>query len=203
MAYGVVREFYKERPLQAGVLTGLLLAVVAYFGFDAVRANLNERRWAPLSRLAMLSFAYQTTLLIDVALWLVTARPPVNDAAPSDEDQLRLRTIRDDVGLPLPTDPDLGAVDYDDYDDYRSQLAALLTKPQWLEFALFQWDRWKWRNRNGIATWAAAMLSTGETADVLNRLADLNEWVSHYRTASDDCSDTWTRVPIKRRWKSG
>lgn len=48
----------------------------------------------------------------------------------------------------------------------------------WREFAVEQLDQWKWRNRAGIATWAAAMLSTGESADVLNRLALLNEWLS-------------------------
>jgi hypothetical protein len=40
---GQVREFYKEPPLQAGIVTGLLLSAVAYFGFDAIRARARGR----------------------------------------------------------------------------------------------------------------------------------------------------------------
>jgi hypothetical protein len=175
MAFGGFREFYTQRPLQAGVLTGVLLATVAFFGFDAVRADLNERRWAPLSNLAMLSMAHQTTLLIDVALWLATGRPPVNEAAPSEPAQASLVQLRARVGLPT-TDGDVGGVGHA---QYSAELEALLGTPAFRAFAGQQWDRWKWNNRAGVAQWAAAMLTTGETADVLNRLALLNEGISH------------------------
>jgi hypothetical protein len=161
---GGVRDFYIERPLQAGVLTGALLSVVAYFGFDAVRAELNERRWAPLSRLALLWLASQTTLLIDVALWLVTEQQPVNDARPDHATQARLADIRSAAGVdPPPHQTDLGQVEHD---PYLRMLAQLIGDPAWRAFALEQLDRWKWRNRAGIATWAAAMLTTGESAKV-------------------------------------
>ena len=173
---GGVREFYAARPLQAGVLTGALLSVVAYFGFDAVRAELNERRWAPLSRLALMWLASQTTLLIDVALWLVTEQRPVNEAQPDDATQTRLADIRSAAGVDSPpAKVDLGQVQHG---PYRQMLEQLMADRAWRAFALEQLDRWKWRNRAGIATWAAAMLTTGESADVLNRLALLNEWLS-------------------------
>jgi hypothetical protein len=175
-ASGEVSGFYVDHPLQAGMLTGILLSVVALFGIDAVRADLNERRWQPLSRLALLSLAAQTTLLIDVALWLVTGQRPVNDARPDAEAQAELERLRLDAGLrPPPDRPDLGAVRYA---DYLGMLRTAAGDPGWRDFANRHLDRWKWRNRSGIAQWAAAMLTTGETSDVLNRLAMLNEWLS-------------------------
>jgi hypothetical protein len=173
---GGLRDFYKERPLQAGVLTGLLLSIVAYFGFDAIRAELTQRRWAPLSRLALMWLASQTTILIDVALWLVTGQPPDNDARPDQATQDELIDIRARAGADAATKaPDLGQIKHD---HYLRQLEILMRDPAWRAFARQQLDRWKWRNREGIATWAAAMLTTGESADVLNRLALLNEWIS-------------------------
>ena len=176
LASGRMREFYTERPLQAGVLTGVLLSVVAYFGLDAVRADPNERRWAPLSRLALMWLASQTTLLIDVALWLVTEQRPTNEARPDDATQARLTSIRSAAGVASPpSQVDLGQVQHA---PYRQMLEQLMDDPAWRSFAVEQLDRWKWHNRAGIATWAAAMLTTGESADVLNRLALLNEWLS-------------------------
>lgn len=181
LASGGVREFYAARPLQAGVLTGALLSVVAYFGFDAVRAELNERRWAPLSRLALLWLASQTTLLIDVVLWLVTAQRPSNDARPDNATQATLADIRSAAGVDAPpSQVDLGQVQHD---PYRRMLEQLVPDPAWRTFAVEQLDHWKWRNRSGIATWAGPMLSTGESADVLNRLALLNEWLSDLQHA--------------------
>lgn len=174
-SFGTVRDFYQARPLQAGVLTGALLSAVAYFGFDAVRAQLNESRWSPLSTLAFVSLAYQTTLIIDVLLWLVTEIEPSNDAAPDAELQQQLVGIRRAAGRREPPHRDLGKVACP---HYRGELEALLADPDWRELAIQQLDRWKWRNRDGIATWAAAMLSTGEAAAVLNRLAQVNESVS-------------------------
>ena len=175
MRSGVLRHFYAERPLQAGVITGVMLSLVALFGFDAVRAKLNERRWLPLSRLALLSLAYQTTLLIDVLLWLVTARSPVNDARPDAATDKELEEARAHSKFQSPTDQDLGTVQYD---DYRGMLEQLIQNERWRHFAVRQIGRWKQRNRDGIGMWAAAMLTTGEAADVLNRLAMLNEWLS-------------------------
>jgi hypothetical protein len=171
-----VSEFYVDHPLQAGILSGILLSVVALFGIDAVRADLHERRWGPLSRLALLSLAAQTTLLIDVALWLATGQRPVNDARPVDSTHAELERIRQRAGLPdPPAKSDLGAVEYEAYDH---MLRTAARDSAWRDFANGQLDRWKWRNRDGIARWAAAMLTTGETSDVLNRLARLNEWLS-------------------------
>jgi hypothetical protein len=86
-----VGSFYTDHPLQAGILTGLLLSFLAYFVVDAIRANLNERRWRPLSVLAFLGLAAETTLVIDTLLWLVTGIEPPNRAAP---DKTARRTLR-------------------------------------------------------------------------------------------------------------
>jgi hypothetical protein len=196
---GGVREFYTERPLQAGVVTGVLLSVVAYFGLDAVRADLNERRWAPLSRLAFMWLASQTTLLIDIALWLVTAQRPVNDARPDDATQAELVNIRSAAKLdPPPLQVDLGQVQHA---PYRQMLERLMVEPAWRRFAVKQLGRWKWRNRAGIGTWAAAMLSTGESADVLNRLALLNEWLSDVQDSLRSDS-TFDREQAVANWLS-
>jgi hypothetical protein len=136
------------------------------------QSGLVSRRWTPLSRLAMLSLAYQTTLLIDVALWLVTGRLPKNDARPAEAEARELESLRRSIGLPDPTSHDLGAVQFE---EYAPQLEHLLTEPRWRTFAVHQMDVAKFRNRQGIGIWAAAMLTTSETADVLTRLADLNE----------------------------
>jgi hypothetical protein len=172
----LVREFFSSRALLAGVTTGALLGVFAVFGFQAARAKLNDRRWAPLSRLALLSLSNQTTLLIDVALWLATGRKPVNTAAPDSRTQAQLNRIRGRNGLSRTLESDLGKVLYG---DYSVMLSTLVGDPQWRRFAIHQWDKGKWRNREGIAIWSAAMLTTGEAADVLNRLAKLNEWVAY------------------------
>ena len=134
LASGGVREFYAERPLQAGVLTGVLLSVVAYFGLDAVRADLNERRWAPLSRLALMWLASQTTLLIDVALWLVTEQRPANEARPDDATQARLANIRSAAGVASPPSRvNLGQVQHA---LYRQMLEQLMDDHAWRSFAV-------------------------------------------------------------------
>jgi hypothetical protein len=156
---GSLRDFYRDRPLQAGILTGLLLAGVAAFGVDAVRANLHERKWEPLSRLALIALGYSTTLLVDTFLWLVTGQLPTNDAAPYVNAQERLLAVRRQAGLPDPPDPpDLGAVRYEAYAAALTQLAA---DAEWRSLAQAALDRAKWRNRDGIAIWSASMLATG------------------------------------------
>jgi hypothetical protein len=59
-------------------------------------------------------------------------------------------------------------------DGARAALTKLLSEPAWRDFAIAELDR-LWRNRDGLASWAAAMLTIGEAAAVLNRLAGLNE----------------------------
>jgi hypothetical protein len=198
-ASGDVSGFYVNHPLQAGLLTGILLSVAAVFGIDAVRTDLNERRWGPLSRLALLSLAAQTTLLIDVVLWLATGQKPSNEAEPDDRTQARLEEVRRQAGLsPAPAAHDLGAVQHE---TYREMLRTAAGNAAWRHFANGQLDHWKWRNRDGVARWAAAMLTTGETSDVLNRLAMLNEWLSDvqhtlrpgHHLDSDDTVGHWLR----------
>jgi hypothetical protein len=190
---GGVREFYRDRPLQAGLLTGFILSLIAVFGIDAVRADFQERRWAPLSQLAFLSLAYQTTLIIDTFLWLVTGERPSNQARPDDAVQARLQAIRAAAGLEVtPGVADLGQIEHD---SYRRMLGQLMQDEAWRVCTRMELDRCKWRNRDGIATWAAAMLTTGEAADVLNRLAMLNEQVSHVQHAVEsgkaDAMNRW------------
>jgi hypothetical protein len=74
----------------------------------------------------------------------------------------------------------------------------LQADPRWRQFTSSHLDRAKWRNRKAIATWTTAMLTTGESADVLNRLAMVNEGVSgvqaHLRVQSGPANVTeeWT-----------
>jgi hypothetical protein len=197
-AFAAIRTFYKERPLQAGIVTGLLLSAVALFAIDAVRANLHERRWAPLSRMALLSLSYQTTLLIDTMLWLATGRLPQNDdSMPKPAWQKTLLNIRTNVNLSPPQSsgrPDLADTAYA---DYLEDLEAQVLNKEWRDLAYKGLDRAKWRHRDGVASWAAAMLTTGETADVLNRLADLNEGLSSVQAnlrdfeSRDEALRTW------------
>jgi hypothetical protein len=177
MLAGSLRTFYTDHPLQAGVLTGVLLSIVAYFGFDAVRAELTEQRWRPLSKVALLALKYETTVFFDTLLWLVTARPPVNHARPAATSQRKLTDLRAAVGLSPPTDLNLATIKRN---DYESMLRLLIEYPPWRAFAVKFINRAKWRHRDGIAAWAAPMLSTGESADVLNRVAILNEWSSEF-----------------------
>ncbi len=170
-----IQAFYKDHPLQAGVITGVLLSVAAYFGFDAVRAELTEHRWRPLSKVALLALKYQTTLLFDTVLWLVTARPPINDARPTRDAQRELAKIRKAAGLSPPRDLNLATITRT---DYEQMLRRLIGCRAWRDYALHAIDEAKWRHRDGIAAWAAPMLTTGVSADVLNRLATLNEWSS-------------------------
>jgi hypothetical protein len=196
---GDVSRLFVDHPLLAGVVSGILLSIVAVFGIDAVRSDLHERRWGPLARLALLSLAAQTTLLIDVVLWLATGQQPSNEAEPDAGTQTRLTEIRHGAGLePPPATSDLGAVRYE---DYRAMLRRAADDPAWRAFANRQLDHWKWRNRDGISRWAAAMLTTGESSDVLNRLALLNEWLSdvqhtlrsRHHVDGDDTVAQWMR----------
>ena len=184
---GRVRMFYVDHPLQAGIVTGVVLSLVAYLGFDAVRASMNDARWGPLSSIAFLSLAYQTTLVIDVLLWLVTGIVPSNDATPPADRQFELKMLRASAGVPLPAGVDLGTVEAD---PYRAALRKLLGSDDWCAFAVGELDQSKWRNRDGIARWAAAMLTTGEAAAVLNRLAYLNESLSVLQSSLRRLADT-------------
>src|SRR4051794_17344855 len=169
--YRGIRDFYVQRPLLAGILSGVLQSIAALFGIDVVRANLRDRRWAPLSRLALISLAYETTLLIDTFLWLATGQAPTNDARPDHQTQQSLLEKRDSEGLPPPpVAPDLGKVQHD---EYATAIKRLLGNEDWRQLALAVLDRAKWKNRDGVAVWAAAMLTLGESADVLDRISKL------------------------------
>lgn len=124
----------------------------------------------------------------------MTSRPPSNDAAPDAGTARRLLDLRDRAGLPGPADtPDPGATRYE---HCAAGLAVLAADEEWRSLAHGALDRAKWRNRDGIAVWSAALLTTGESADVLNRLARLNEGVSVVqealrRGAPEDLSAAW------------
>ena len=159
----------------AGLLSGLVLSTLAGFAVQAVRAQITERRWTQLSQIALLSLLSQTTMLIDVTLWLATGRQPSNDARPTAGMQRKMLAIRARLALDVPPEPaDLGKIQYE---DYRRMLTTTMGDAEWRNLAVSVLGRWKWRNRDGLAIWAAAMLMTGETATVLNRLARLNEWL--------------------------
>lgn len=176
MEFQAIQEWFTQRPLQAGIVSGALLAFVVAAGLDALRAQMASRRWDPLVRLAFLAIAYQTTVLIDTFLWLLSAKCPKNDAKPERSAHWSLIRIRRQSGLQLPTDDDLGDIKHA---QLLTMLTALIRSPDWRDFAVDALDHAKFRHRDGLAVWVAAMLSTGESADVLKRSADINEWVSH------------------------
>jgi hypothetical protein len=177
---GGVRHWFTERPLQAGIVSGVLLALVAAAGIDAVRAQIANRRWDPLVRLAFLAIAYQTTLLIDTVLWLISGKRPSNEARPDHRTHRHLlRLRRRSAGLRRPSDDDLGDIAHQ---HLVAMLSSLIHSPEWRRFAVAELDRAKFRHRGGIGLWAAAMLTTGESADVLKRSAALNEWLSNLQT---------------------
>jgi hypothetical protein len=167
-------SFYTDHPLQAGIVTGVLLSLVAYFVVDAIRAELNEKRWEPLSKLAFISLAEETTQVIDTMLWVVTGIDPKHK--PTDprlhKELLQVRAV---AGVPLPAHDDLGAVEGD---EYASRLPSLLSDPNWVDFALRRVSHAKSQNREGLARWASAMLTNPDSADVLSRLVDFNELLS-------------------------
>jgi hypothetical protein len=165
-------SFFVDHPLLAGLLSGIILSLIAYWIIDAVLAALHEKRWAPLSTLAFKALAGETTLLIDKMAWLATGIEPRNEAAPSAADRATLAGLHARNEVEPMGHADLGAIDYA---DYEPRLRRLVSDREWLGFAHDRLDAAKWRNRDGIAAWAGPMLSTGESSDVLNRLAGLNE----------------------------
>ncbi|MFD1149014.1 hypothetical protein [Saccharothrix hoggarensis] len=175
LASGTVREFYVEHPLQAGIATGAMLTIAVYFGLDAVRAELAQRRWNDLSLVAFKALASETTLVIDKFLWVASGAMPTNESRPSDADARKLRNTLRRHSLPGRPAVDIGGLKHK---DYKKDLNTLFHDAGWRAFAEHQLDRSKWRNRQGIAVWAASMLATNESADVLNRMASLNEWIS-------------------------
>src|SRR3954447_10360181 len=168
------RDFYKDRPLQAGFVTGVVLALLAYLVIDAVRANLNEKRWTPLSKLAFLALAAETTLVIDTLLSLVTGMRP-DRARRTDAAQKDLQAALAAMGLKPWQGDDLGAVAHT---EYRDQLVCVLSDRAWLALALREIGDRKWGNRDGLAKWAGAMLTIPEAANVFGRLARLNNFLS-------------------------
>jgi hypothetical protein len=170
-----IASFFADHPLQAGLVSGAILSLVAYWVINAVLAAVHEKRWRPLSALAFKALASETTLVIDVMAWLVWAIEPRNEAAPHEREQRCLTALHAAAALAPVDDGDLGDVRFE---EYRSRLLRLLGSDRWLVFAHDTLDRWKWRNRRRIGEWAAAMLTTGESAEVLNRLAHLNDHLS-------------------------
>ncbi|WP_158852489.1 hypothetical protein [Saccharothrix deserti] len=197
-----LRDFYGDRPLQAGIITGVLLTVLAVAGFDVVRRRLLERRQQSLSRLGLLALAHETAKVIDIMLWLGTGKIPSNAARPNDDVCRELDEVRRRVRLPRPrrSEHDLGKIRYD---DYLPMMRRLVPHQPWRGLANRQLDRLKMLNRDGIAAWAGPMLTMSETSEVMYRIALLNEWLSTMQallTGLTDPVDESERDAVVKEW---
>lgn len=78
-------EFAKslaDRPLLSGSIFTLLLSLMAYGGWNALRAHWDAERWRQLTSLAIVSMAHDITIVIDTCIWLVTGAKPFSSFTP-------------------------------------------------------------------------------------------------------------------------
>lgn len=99
-----------DRPLLSASLFTILLSAMAYGGWNAVRAHWEAEKWRKLSSLAMVSMAYDITVVIDTCIWLVVGVKPFSSFTPSDAAHDKLTRIRTDKKCPQITDQDYGKI---------------------------------------------------------------------------------------------
>lgn len=184
---GRVGAFLSSHPLFGGIFTAVLLTVMTISGFEALRSHWEADKWRRLSTLAMLSIAYDLTIMIDVFIWLVTGARPTNTFSPSNENHSRLSAILRREGLPEMTDPDFGKINHK---DYGKRLNSLVSNDDWLRLALSEIDLHKAQHRRSIALWVPSMAFNPHAAAVLDRVVAANDLSSHVQQHLRRISDT-------------
>lgn len=170
-----VKEFIDNHQLLAAVGTASLLSLLTVLGVDALRAHWEAQKWRNLSNLAMLSIAFDVTVVLDVHIWLVTGTPPRSSFTPPGLTQRKLTLIRSRMLLPVNFDSDYSKVDSA---EYEKSLRELARSKQWLRLAIDEIDRHKAEHRRRIALWIPSMTLNPDANEVLERVVALNERIS-------------------------
>lgn len=172
----VFAQFLAGHALLSGFMLALLLSLIAIGGLDALRAHWEAERWRKLSSLAMLSIAYDVTIVVDTLIWLVIGVKPTGSFEPPESAHEELTHLRDHEGFPRTFDSDYGNVRYPSYSAILNKLAD---NPGWLKLANQEIDRAKVRHRRSVALWVPSMMLDPNTTDVMNRVAAFNEFLSY------------------------
>lgn len=184
-------EFAKslaDRPLLSSFIFTSLLSAMAFGGWNALRAHLEAEKWRKLSSLAMVSMAYDVTVVIDTCIWLLVGVKPFSSFTPSDAAQDKLTSIRTDRKCPQITDQDYGKITPE---EYSKSLKNLTDHPGWLSLANLEVERAKVEHRRRIALWVPSMMLHPTATDVLGRIVALNDFLSHLQ-------DNLRRTPERR-----
>lgn len=194
-------KFLADRPLLSASIFTALLSFMAYGGWNAVRAHWEAEKWRKLSSLAMVSMAYDITVVIDTCIWLVVGVKPFSSFTPSDAAHDKLTAIRTDKKCPLITDQDYGKIKFE---AHSSSLVSLTDHPGWLNLANLEVERAKVDHRRRIALWVPSMMLHPTATEVLGRVVALNDFLStiqdNLRTAPEkrkeqthkELVDLWT-----------
>lgn len=198
-------EFAKalaDRPLLSASVFTLLLSLMAYGGWNALRTHWDAERWRKLTSLAMVSMAHDITIVIDTCIWLVTGAKPFSSFTPPDTAHHHLSSIRTSEKCPEITDSDYGKINFL---VHSTSLQRLTDNPEWRILANLEIERAKVGHRHSIARWVPSMMLHPTATDVLGRIVALNEFLSHLqdilRIPTDhrdsqthkDLIDSWTR----------
>ncbi|WP_426228299.1 hypothetical protein [Pseudarthrobacter sp. DSP2-3-2b1] len=196
-----VGDFFQKHPLLGGVFTATLLSILTIGGFAALRSHWEAEKWRRLSALAVLSIAFDLTVMIDVFIWLVTGARPSDTVSPARRHHAELKAAIRTAGLQTLTEPDFGQLDYGTYEE---RLENLLRNEGWLRVALQEIDRYKAQHRRGIALWIPSMAFNPYAAAILDRVVAVNDFSSYVqknlRARLSQIQETTTHEQLKQSW---
>jgi hypothetical protein len=177
---------WTQWPMVAQVLTGLLLLALTVFSVDAVvrwhddrtRSRDLEARWRGLGGIPFRSLAAVCGDLVDGLGWLLTSHHPFGRPSILQRDgATRLRALLAIARVrerSIPSGRE-GAV-------LQSNLERLLGSERWCKFAWSRLHLLKRAFREGVAAWTVPMLTLEELADVLARMAEIDQLVGDLQT---------------------
>lgn len=195
-------KFLAEHPVFSAFIFTLLLTLIAWGGLDALRAHWEAEKWRKLSSLAMMSMAYDITVVIDTCIWLVVGVKPFSSFTPSDAAHDELTSIRTHGKLSKITDQDYGKITFE---DHSTSLQSLTGHSGWLKLANLEVERAKVDHRRRIALWVPSMMLHPTATDVLGRVVAFNDFLSNIQDnlripperrtpqTHNDLVDSWTR----------
>lgn len=169
-------------PMVAQVSSGLLLLALTVFSIDTLvrrrddraRARELETRWRGLGGIPFRSLAAVCGDLVDAQGWMLTGHHPYGRPGElSADDAVTLQRLLDRLDVPARSIPS-----GHEAASFEANIARTLTAPEWCGFAHSRLHLVKRGFREGVALWTMPMFSLDALADVLRRMADLDDLVS-------------------------
>jgi hypothetical protein len=168
---GFTSNYWTKHSMASGMLSGLLLLLLALMVVEDFVARREERAWRHVAAMAKKNLAYASGALGKAVAEL--AGVSIDD----DSERLlgveRLRRIRSRDPLPGET--------------AAEKFRFLATDPEHVDRFLGELELLKQRHREFMAQWAPVMVTVGQHAEILDRHATLNEMI------------LWLQRPCRRK----